>query len=593
MQFHLFRLRFNRRLHKGQRQVEGLGQQAEAGLERHFFRRLTSLNKVWRFVTSWILLFLIIIGALIAQLAGLGNHYQTIEPVPGGTYNEGVLGTFTNANPLFATSPVDTTVSRLVFSGLFMYNIQNQLVGDLASSYTVNDIGTVYTVHLKPNLTWQDGKPLTADDVVFTYQEIQNPDVQSPLLGSWQGIQVAKVNTYTISFTLPNPLSSFPYQLTNGIVPEHLLASTPATDLRSADFNTVDPVGSGPFAWDALQVEDPNPDTAQVLVALKPFANYHFGAPKLAGFVVKAFADPDQLTAAFQKNELNGVAGLTDVPASLSKDSSLVQYNLELTAATMAFFNTTNPILSDTNVRRALVQGTNTIAILKKLGYPTSAVREPLLDGQLGYDPSEVQASYNVVAAKSALTSDGWVPGANGIRTKGGLPLSFSLYGGNSDEDNLVTSMLAAYWHNLGAQVDVHLQSNTDLQTTIGAHSYGALLYGISIGTDPDVFVYWDSSQIDPRSTRLNFSLYSNPTADAALEGGRTRLDPALRVIKYKPFLQAWQQDAPAIALYQPRFLYLTNEKVYGLDEKMVNTGTDRFNNVQNWMIRTAKVTND
>ncbi|HXE10117.1 MAG TPA: hypothetical protein VN554_01700, partial [Verrucomicrobiae bacterium] len=129
-------------------------------------------------------------------------------------------------------------------------------------------------------------------------------------------------------------------------------------------------------------------------------------------------------------------------------------------------------------------------------------------------------------------------------------------------------------------------------QSTLTSHGYDAVLNGIAIGVDPDVFVYWDSSQADVRAShRLNLSEYKSPTADTALEAGRTRIDPALRVIKYKPFLQSWQQDAPAVGLYQPRLLYLTNGPVAGLSDSAISTPTDRFINVQNWEIRQAKVT--
>ena len=592
MQLRSFRLRFKRRVRKSQRQVEGLGQSAEAGLERNFFRRLSNLGAVWRFITAWILLLLILMAGLIVQLQALSSHYQTLQPVAGGTYTEGILGSFTNANPLYATSEVDTAVTHLVFASLFTYNDQNQLVGDLATNYEVDAKGTTYTVHLKPHLSWQDGKPLTADDVVFTYHAIQNPDAQSPLLGSWQGINVTKKDTSTISFVLPTPLSSFPYTMTNGIVPQHILSKLAAAELRSANFNTVNPVGSGPFMWGALQVESSASNTSRVLIALKPFAQYQGGMPKISSFVVSTFTDKDSLVTALKSRQVNGIVGMDSLPAAVAKDSAVQQYDLLLSAATMAFFNTTNPVLSDAKVRQALVQATDTTAIIKQLGYPTRAVREPLLEGQLGYDPAYAQAPYNPTQAATTLTQAGWAPGADGIRVKAGKPLAFSLYADDSSEKQIVTRLLQHYWQAVGAKVDVRLESDIDLQTSINAHTYGALLHGISIGVDPDVFVYWDSSQMDPRSTRLNFSLYKSATVDNALEAGRTRLDPSLRAVKYKPFLQAWQQDAPALGLYQPRYLYATNEKIYGLNARILNTGADRFNNVQNWMVRTAKVTN-
>lgn len=590
MQLRLFKLRFRRRLRRRQKQVEDLSLQAEAGLERNFLRRLANLAKVWRFLTAWIGLVLILTACLIAQIEGLSQHYQSVQPVPGGTYTEGIVGTFTNANPIYATTEVDSTVSHLLFSGLLTYDNQNRLVGALASSWDVNDLGTVYTVHLKPNLQWQDGRPLTADDVVFTYRAIQNPDAQSPLAGSWQGITVAKKNAYTITFTLPNPLSSFPYMLTNGIIPAHAFEGMAVNDWRSADFNSVHPIGSGPFSWGALQVQNHGLDNTQILIALKPYTGYEGGKPKLDSFIVHTFTDQKDMVKNFKQHQLTAIA-LPELPASLMHDKSVQHYSLLITGATMTFFNTSTGVMSDPQVRHALIQGTDTVAILKSLGFATKAVREPLLRGQLAYDPAYAQAAYDPVGAKAALDKAGWTVGADGVRSKNGVPLEVSLYTSDSAEHKNVSYQLARYWTALGAKVHVHPQAADDLQTTLNAHNYDAVLDSIAIGVDPDVFVYWDSSQTDPRSTQLNLSLYKSATADASLEAGRTRLDPTLRTIKYRAFLQAWQQDAPALGLYQPRYLYLTHTKVYGLDATTVNTGTDRLNNVQNWMIHTDKVT--
>ena len=191
------------------------------------------------------------------------------------------------------------------------------------------------------------------------------------------------------------------------------------------------------------------------------------------------------------------------------------------------------------------------------------------------------------------LEADGWKTAKNGVRAKAGQPLAFTLTAADTPEDRLVTGQLRQQWQRLGVKLNVQLLGTVDFQNALTYHGYDAILDGISIGVDPDVFVYWDSSQADIRSAnRLNLSEYKNPVADAALEAGRTRLDPTLRIIKYKPFLEAWQHDSPALGLYQPRVLYLTNGPVSGLGDHPVNTAIDRFANVQNWEIRQAKVTN-
>ena len=185
------KLRFRRHLRLQKRQVEELGAQAEQRLEDDFFKRLERLGVVRRFVSSWLLLVILLIGIVVAQVRGLSGYYQVLTAAPGGTYTEGVLGAFTNANPVYATDIADTTVSELVFAGLLTLNQNNQLTGELAESWTVDSAGTTYTVKLRSNLTWHDGKPLTAADVVFTYQIIQNPDAQSPLFNGWNGIVVS------------------------------------------------------------------------------------------------------------------------------------------------------------------------------------------------------------------------------------------------------------------------------------------------------------------------------------------------------------------------------------------------------------------
>ncbi|HSX33668.1 MAG TPA: peptide ABC transporter substrate-binding protein [Candidatus Saccharimonadales bacterium] len=588
-----FKLRFRRQLRMQRRQMEELSSNAEQRLENDFFKRLERLGAVRRFVTSWILLVILLLGCVVVQSRGLSPYYQTLTPIPGGSYAEGIVGNFTNASPIYATSPVDSSVSKLLFAALLTRDRQDQLVGDLAQTWSVSPDGTIYTVKLRPHLTWQDGQPLTASDVLFTYQVIQSPDAGSPLFSSWQGVKVATPDPLTVTFTLPNPLASFPYSLTTGIIPRHILGGTAMAQMRSSSFNTTQPVGAGPFSWKALQLSGSSVDEQQVHIALKPFTNYHGGAPKLSEFVVRTFPDSKRLLASFRKQELNAAVGVSSVPADLQKDTGVRAYSLRLSAAVMTFFKTSQGALADARVRQALVAGADTSAIISSLSYPTEAVREPLLYGQLGYNPVYQQAPYNLAAAQAALDADGWVMGADHYRHKAGAKLGFQLSVQNSGDYPAVARQLSQQWKALGVNAQVLVApDDATFQNEVANHTYDAVLYGISIGTDPDVFVYWDSSQANVLApVRLNLSEYKSAKADASLEAGRTRLDPTLRAVKYAPFLQAWQADAPALGLYQPRFLYLTHGTVHGLDATIINSDTDRFNNVQNWEVREARKT--
>lgn len=589
----LTKLRLRRGISSRRQQAAGLGDQAEKNFERYFLKRLERFKVVRRFAITWTLLLVFAITAVLLQTFNLSNYYQTVQSVPGGTYREGVLGTFSTANPMYATSNVDNTVTRLLFNGLFVTDNENNLVGDLAQDYEVNRSGTSYTVRLKPGSTWHDGKPVTSADVLYTYQSIQNPDAQSPLRNSFQGIQITAPDPLTVVFTLPSQLASFPNTLVNGIVPKHRLSSVAPAELRTADFNTIDPVGTGPFRWQAIQATGTDPRRAREQVAMTPFEKYRGGTPKIERFVVHAFADQGDLVKEFKAGGLSSVVGLSSMPEELKDDKAVQARSLLLTAGTYTFFKTTHPVLSSQKVRQALVQGVDQSAIIKKLSYMTKPVNGPLLTGQLANDPSLGQPKYDLAAAKAALDADGWVVQPDGTRKKADQALAFNVLVMDSVEFRQVATSLKDSWKALGAAVNLRILSAQDFQNSLSFHDYDAVVYGISIGTDPDVFVYWDSSQVDIRSAnRLNFSEYKNDTVDTALEAGRTRFDPQLRTVKYRPFLEAWKQDLPALGLYQPRILYITRGTLDGFEERTINTSTDRFSNVQNWMIREAKVTN-
>ena len=298
------KLRWRRRIRSGKNQVEDLGSQAEQGFEEHLIKRMSRLGRVRRFIAIWVALIILLLGGLFIQIRRLQSYYLTNQPAPGGIYNEGILGSFTNVNPIYATGSVDSSVSRLVFAGLFTFNDKNQLVGELAKSYTVDARGTTYTVLLKDNLLWQDGKPLTAEDVVFTYNTIQNPDTKSPLASSWQGIKVAAIDKKTVTFTLPSILSEFPYSMVNGIIPKHVLGKVAPEQMRSVLFNTNNPIGSGPFKWDAIEIVGTADEDREQRIALKPNDNYVNGKPKLDSFVIRSFVNEVKMRNAFKKANL-------------------------------------------------------------------------------------------------------------------------------------------------------------------------------------------------------------------------------------------------------------------------------------------------
>ncbi len=585
--------RWRRGFRRRRQNAVELSQQADRHIDRLLLRRFERLLSVKRFVLLWVLLFIALLLTTVFQTRSLSTYYQSLRPAPGGIFSEGIVGSFNNASPLYAASTADNAVSHLVFSSLLKYDGSNQLIGDLAQSWAEEGSAAHYTVHLRSGIIWHDGQPFDADDVLFTYQTIQNIASQSPLYNNWKDISIKKVDNLTVSFSLPSPLSSFPHSLTNGIVPKHLLIKIPPAGLRSAPFNT-EPVGTGPFQWKYLEIIGTPGTDRQQRISLSANEHFYGGKPKLDGINLISFADEEKATQAFRDKQVNSIAGLETVPAELAKDSSLKIYTTPLTTAIMAFFNISHQPLNDPAVRQALAQAVDRSQLTNLTNYPVKLVDGPLLRGQLGYDSSVVQPGFDPKYVDQLLDQAGWKLGDKQIRVKNGQPLQLTLRSQNTKQYTLVSEYLQLKWSQIGVKINVQYHDADDLQAGIIAnHDYDLLVYGINIGVDPDVFAFWDSSQANISSLgHMNLSEYKSTAADQALEGARTRSDTTLRAVKYKPFLTAWVRDYPALALYQPNFLYISRGPVFNYERKSMNTAADRFYNVQNWMIRQSRQTN-
>ncbi len=586
MQLRRFRLRFRRGIRKRQRQASDFSAVAEDSLDRYVLRRLVRLLKVKRFIFGWIgLIILISIGSVL-QFRALSTHHLTLAPEEGGIMREGIVGSFTNASPLYAQSEVDISASKLIFSSLYKYDSAGNLVPDLAQKYELDTTETKYKVTLRQGVKWHDGKPLKAKDVVFTYKSIQNIEAKSHLLSSWRGVIIQEVDEYTVLFQLTNALSAFPHSLTTGIIPEHILGKTSPTQLRSSKFNNENPIGSGPFKFQSvgLDVTDEKVDSRLVF---EPNQDYYSGAPKIERFVIRAFQNESDLINAFTSGDVDSMVGLKTTPDDIDPEISN-EFRVPISSQVMVFFRNGQEILKDPVVRKALVLAIDKQQSVSLLGYPVLTVGQPLVSQQVGYNKVFNQTFNKKDEANALLDSAGWKRDTlTGIRSKDGKSLKFKLFSAANPEFTSISANLQKQWREAGVEVEVALQSDEDLQATVNSHNYDSLMYGISVGADPDVYAYWHGSQGDIRSeTRLNFSEYKSAVADKALEAGRTRSNVTNRAIKYKPFLEAWQKDFPALGLYQQQFLMIANKNLAGFDSVFMHTSADRYANVNQWTVK-------
>ncbi len=575
------------RLKFDSKKISKHARKAETATTRHahkfVLRRIANLRESSRSVTLWLVLVSVLIASTALQTAWSQSLYRTVAPISGGTYAEGMLGPISTLNPLYATTDAELSVARLIFARLFDYDQTGHLRSDLATGYTADATGKVYTVSLRQDAQWQDGQKLTADDVVYTVNIMKDPDARSVMRGAWARIEVKALDEHTVQFTLPVPNSPFPYALTFAVLPEHVLSSVSSGMLRESTFS-LSPVGSGPFKLKLLQTVAS--DDEDKIVQLVGSDKYHRGKPKLARFEIHSYASPESIIKALEIHEINAAYDINGLAYKVPKPYQTRDYPIN--SGVYALFNTKSEVLKDLSVRKALQIGTETDKVRSVLSVKAPALDLPVLTRQITTTKLPAKPAFNKAQATKLLDKAGWKKVAEQeARTKRGKQLTLRLVAVKNKEYGLVVDELARQWRDLGVNVEIHEFNPTQAdqsfaQAVLQPRDYDVLVNELTIGADPDVYAYWHSSEANEFGR--NYANYHNETVDTVLLSARQVADKALRDRKYASFAGQWLNDAPAIGLYQSVMEYT---RLPGLtafpEEAYLPYPVDRYSNVIYW----------
>lgn len=528
----------------------------------------------------------------------LNSHFLVEVPRRGGVLTEGAIGTPRFANPLLAISDTDRDLSALVYSGLMRATPSGELIPDLAEKYTVSDDGLTYTFVLKENLKWHDGKPVTADDVVFTITKAKDPLLKSPKRANWEGVDVKKIDERTVILSLEQPYSPFLENTANlGILPEHVWGKVGVEQFGFAKFN-VTPIGSGPYLISELHTDNSGIPEYYDLV---PFKRFALGSPYIAKLRIRFYANEEELLSALKKNEIEAINAVNPKKAeefAKTRDFTIETYRLPRVFGIFLNQNQ-NAIFSQKPVREAL-----SAAVLREeivasvLGGFGTTLHGPLPPGALGFTEDAVDNAEDGISQKESalaiLKTAGWKPdektGVMKKKTaKGTSALAFSLAVPDTEELRAAAELVKKQWEELGAEITLRVYDPGDLhQNIIRPRKYDALFFGEIIGRESDPFAFWHSSQRNDPG--LNIALYTNKTVDDLLNRGRTVLPKEERVALYQKFEEEIKKDTPAIFVYSPDFLYVHPARVKGMTSGTITVPSERFLDVYTWYIETDKV---
>ncbi len=515
----------------------------------------------------------IVAGGLPAILAACTKAAENPTPTgPGGattaTLRIGWSSEPDTLNPLTSYSTEANEVLQLIYDKLNDYDADLNIQPSLAESTAAD--GTTITYSLRSGVTWHDGTPFTADDVVFTFSLIADKghSQYAQWLTDMTDVTATDPSTVVITFERPQ---AFDPSLAIPILPQHIWKDISFEDIQK--FANDSPVGTGPFtlgSWKRGQTisVDRNPD-------------FWGEAPGPSSVIWVLYSNEDVMAQGLQAGEVDiipevpptiwdGIPTDGDVKPVSLPGFSFHHIGINVSADPQS---KGNPLLLDRDVRQALslaVDRNQLVQIaLAGHGLPGSVLLPPAMgDFQLQV-PADAALDANAEKANALLDAAGYAPGADGIREKGGERLEFRLI---AIESTTVDVRAAQLFASAAEAVGIKLNLATMDENTLGSLVYNE-------PPDWDIFVWgWDSGVNDPNyllgvplTSQIggnNDIFYANPTYDALYDQQATELDTAKRLELVHEMQQIFYDDCAYIVMwYQDKLQAYRTDVWTGLTE--------------------------
>lgn len=536
-------------------------------IKENFIQRLSHIRNIRLLVLEWSLLVIALILIAVAQAFWFGESYAVDTYVDGGSYIEGTLGRVNSMNPLFATTSSEKVLSKLMFATLVADDFSGHPGPQLASSVRHSDDGKTWQIHLRDNLVWSDGEPITNGDVFFTIGLIQNPAVSTIFTANLENVKVSENENGDIVFDLPSAYADFISALAIPIVPEHVLKDAPLKTLVESSFSKT-PVTSGAFVFNATQATDED----EKVVYLNANPNYYLGRPMINSFAVHTYETKDDIVDALNINEITATAELDGEDMQGITTTNYQKRLTEIDSGVFAFLNNSRTILANADMRRAIRQGLN-LSEIRSAAPDTTPLDFPILKSQIVLENYPSIPSGDETGARETIKE-----------LSNGETLHLEIATVDSGDLPAVAEKLAENLRALGIEcsVSAYAESQEFVANIVSRRNYDILVYSVELGSDPDPLAYYHSSQA--KAAGLNLSNYRNSLVDDLLIGARGTMDETLRARKYEKFLEYWATDVPAIGLYQSNMTYIYNKNVRTYNESNVLvTVFDRFEDVTEW----------
>lgn len=447
-----------------------------------------------------------------------------------------------------------------VFDGLLARDGDLQLRPALAKALPeVAADGLTYTYTLRDGVEFSDGEPLTAEDVVFTYQTVldeKTNNTNRSELDAVKSVKAVRANGGDqVVFTLKYPYAPFAGRTVLPIVPEHVAGGQ---DPNTGAFNTK-PVGTGPYVLSSWSKGEK--------LTFKSNPNYWGGVPKVKTFTMAVIADDNVRATRLHSGDLDGAILPPNLAATFKSDEGMKTYDAKSYDFRTVTLPTENKVTGDRAIRQALDAAVDRKAMVDKI---LDGAGRPAYGPLPVDDPSFAQGierEQDLSNAKRLLEQAGWKTGGDGIRAKDGQRAAFTLLYPSGDKVRQDHALAyASDAKKAGIQVTVESATWEVIEPQM---KNTAVLAGFGSTGDPDFGLYTLLHSSLAGDGFNNMARYDNPAVDKALDTGRRSQDPATRKAAYTTLQRELVKDPGYTFLTHIDHLYVLADRWSGLTTQL------------------------
>jgi peptide/nickel transport system substrate-binding protein len=447
-------------------------------------------------------------------------------------------------DPRIGVDEVSQRVQQLIFASLFKLDAQLRVVPDLAERWETPD-PTTYVVHLRPEVRFHDGTPLTAEDVAFTYRSFLDPKFVSGRKGAYKPLAgVDVIDPLTVRFRLKESFGSFPINLVMGIVKHD------GANISRA------PIGAGPYVFVRNAPDD--------RVVLKRFDGYFAGAPRNPGLVLKVVPDDTMRGLELRKGTIDLIVNdlSPDIVYELQRAGTVKLTTAPGCDYAYVGLNLRDPMLADVRVRQALAYAVDRRAIVdylrRGLARPAVGVVPP---SSWAFDATAPDFAYDPARAKALLDAAGYPdPDGDGPRARFTLTLKSS----TTEFTRLQSTVLQENWKRIGVDVKVRTYELATFLTDVARGNFQMCTVQWVGVTDPDMLRRVFHSQQAP-PVGFNRGHFADPDIDALIDRATRSTDEDERRALYREVQQRVARQVPYVSLWYKTNVVVAQPDIAGV----------------------------